>query len=188
MKDRKLFLLIGLLTVAGLFLVGVIVFTCYLYAPPGRRVFGQLDSPDGLFSVGGSSGGPIDGWGYQLYWKRPKELWAGFYLDHDSGRWTNLRLTYAGGVLSIDGIDRSLFEAHPIVRNFKIVDGRLFSVSNGQVMDHEFEPVCVYEGDPSAEDRGGRAMDESFPDWPNVWPKLKKSERDVVWSVPGGKR
>jgi len=161
----------------------------YLYGIGGLQAEQKLDTPDGLFVVAGWSGGPLNGCTYRLFWKRPHELWASFYLAHDDGRWRDLRITYSGKIVSINGVARSSFDcgfaSWPIARRFTVVNDSLCELRPGTSQPAQLT-ASVFQHDPFGPDAGAHEMDDGFVDWTNVYPRLKMDEKDINWKYDPG--
>jgi hypothetical protein len=172
--------------IVSLLIVALLAHAFYLYGFGGLKAEQKLDTPDGLFVVGGWSVGPLNGWTYYLYWKRPHELWASTYLAHDDGRWRDLRMTYSGNVITINGVARSSFDcgfaSWPIARQFTVVNDKLYEIRPGKPGPVELTGVSVFRNDPFGANGGGSEMDDGFKDWTNVYPMLKKDPKDIDWS------
>jgi len=127
------------------------------------RIVGHGESRYGKFMVVATSDGFPDWWTY-LYWKRPSQPWAVYFLFEDSGYWNQVQMTETGDVLHIklpwDGED-SVADLNLKTYLLKCSQGELAPIN------------LVISSDPFSRkdslDRGDRGWDSS------LWPVYQKA-------------
>ena len=88
LTNRPFWLVVVILIVAVFVIIAAYATGLF---PPSPHVFAELKSPDGEFLVEGRSDFPM-GWGVSLYWKRPDQPCATYYLDHDGPYWRQVEM------------------------------------------------------------------------------------------------
>jgi len=97
-KNRRSTRLIVIIAAVAL-VAGVAIYILRYYPIGGvPRVFCERASADGRFLVAGECHVPLPlgGWSMALYWKRPRQPWAAYYLDHEAPFWRDVEIVREG--------------------------------------------------------------------------------------------
>lgn len=74
---------------------------------PRSHRFAELDTVNGRYFIAGAAA-PFAGWYMSLYWKRPKEPWVVYDLEHDEPYWFNVKLIKNGARIENNEVRRSI--------------------------------------------------------------------------------
>lgn len=132
-------------------------------------IFDRLETRHGIFVVAGYSG-IFGGWDISLYWKRPNQPWAQFYLDSDAVRWSSVRLSEHNGFIEI----RHNAPPEYNVDTSQLIIRRL----DGETWDL---PLRLFQDDPFTEGGGGETINRFHPAWKNAWPYMDKELASKIW-------
>jgi len=162
-KNRRNTRLIVMITAMAL-MASVALYVLVYYPVGGRpRVFCERDFEDGRFLVAGKCDGPWPlGWNMTLYWKRSRQPWAAYYLDHEAPFWRDVEIVRDGD--------------HVYVKRAGQIEGDLnlkdYSFRNYHQNYTHTNPVCVIlDANPFSANEYRMPYPETVG-WTSAWPVM----------------